>query len=61
MVVKRGHLQKKEECKLRGFETRILRRILGPKKDENVEFIPFTQYSQGENLQVRSGSENGRR
>jgi hypothetical protein len=27
----------KEECRLRVFENRILRRIFGPKRDENVE------------------------
>ena len=28
------------------FENRILRRIFGPKWDENGEFMLFTQYSQ---------------
>ena len=28
----------REECRLRVFENRILRRILGPKKDENGEW-----------------------
>ena len=28
----------REECKLRVFENRILRRILGPKRDENGEW-----------------------
>ena len=27
----------REECRLRVFENRILRRIFGPKKDENGE------------------------
>ena len=27
----------REECRLRVFENRILRRIFGPKRDENVE------------------------
>ena len=38
MVVKDGLLQLREECRLRVFENRILRRIFGPKKDENGEW-----------------------
>ena len=36
MVVKHGLLI--EECRLRVFENRILRRIFGPKRDENREW-----------------------
>ena len=38
MVVKHGLLILREECRLRVFEYRILRRIIGPKRDENVEW-----------------------
>ena len=31
----------KEECRLRVFENRILRRIFGPKRDENEEYRRF--------------------
>ena len=37
MVVKHG-LSLREECRLRVFENRILRQILGPKRDENGEW-----------------------
>ena len=33
-----GFLTLREECRLRVFENRILRRIFGPKKDENREW-----------------------
>jgi len=36
MCVKLGHSQLKEECMLRVFENRVLRRILGPKTDEGT-------------------------
>jgi hypothetical protein len=43
----------REECRLRVFQNRFVRRIFGPKRDENVEwrrhhkdelhsFVPFT-------------------
>ena len=35
MVVKNWSLILREECRLRVFEKRILRRIFGPKRDEN--------------------------
>ena len=49
----------REECSSTVFENRILRRIFGPKKDENGKwrrlhneelhnFVPFTYYSQGD-------------
>jgi hypothetical protein len=34
MVVKSWSLTLREECRLRVFENKVLRRILGPKKDE---------------------------
>ena len=37
MVVKQS-LTLREECRLRVFEKRILRRIFGPKKDANGEW-----------------------
>ena len=38
MAVKRGLLPLREECRLREFENRILRRIFGPKKNENRQW-----------------------
>ena len=38
MVVKTWSLTLREECRLRVFENRILRRIFGPKRDENGEW-----------------------
>ena len=38
MVVKHGLLTLREECRLRVFENRGLRRIFGPKRDENGEW-----------------------
>ena len=32
----------REESRLRVFENRILRRIFGPKRNENGDFVPFT-------------------
>ena len=31
-------LASREECRLRVFENRMLRRIFGPKRDENMEW-----------------------
>ena len=36
MVVKYGLFTLREECRLRVFENRIMRRIFGPKRDENI-------------------------
>ena len=36
MGVKLGHSQLKEECTLRTFENRVLRRIFGPMTDEGT-------------------------
>ena len=38
MVVKHGLLQLRKKCRLSVFENRILRRIFGPKTDENGEW-----------------------
>ena len=38
MVVKQGFFTLKEECRLMIFESRILRQIFGPKRDENGEW-----------------------
>jgi hypothetical protein len=32
----------REECRLRGFENRVLRRILGPKRDEGKRAVQKT-------------------
>jgi hypothetical protein len=33
-----------EKCRIRGFENRILRRIFGPKRDENGEVFPMRNF-----------------
>jgi len=42
MVVKTWSLTLKEECWVRVFENRILRRIFGPKSDENIYYMIST-------------------
>ena len=52
MVVKNRSLTLREECRIRVFENKILRRIFGPKRDENGEWRRFISRSYNKDVPV---------
>jgi hypothetical protein len=48
----------REECRLRVFENRVLRRIFGPKRDETAgESVLLTRYYSGDQVKETDGQD----